>query len=234
MVAWRVTSADSHPVSGAFSFCIGEPSARRRGRRRARPSAVVEAFDAIARGIAFLGLALARRRRLRPAAAVAGGPGSRARAALPLAGVGALAGGHGRGAAAAGPVRDRRRFSLGRSRCPPLRAGAARAAAADGARSRVLVARALQRPSRGADDRAPARAWSASCATWTLTDHSRTGVQTVARRARGDGAPAGDGALVRRARAAARVRARAVDASLEPVAAAVLAARSGLLRARSA
>ena len=27
VVAWRVVSADSHPVSGAFSFCIGAPSA---------------------------------------------------------------------------------------------------------------------------------------------------------------------------------------------------------------
>src|SRR5262249_12582994 len=26
VVAWRVTSADSHPVSGAFSFSIGAPS----------------------------------------------------------------------------------------------------------------------------------------------------------------------------------------------------------------
>ena len=26
VVAWRVTSADSHPVSGAFSFSIGQPS----------------------------------------------------------------------------------------------------------------------------------------------------------------------------------------------------------------
>ena len=25
VVAWRVTSADSHPVSGAFSFSIGQP-----------------------------------------------------------------------------------------------------------------------------------------------------------------------------------------------------------------
>ncbi len=27
VVAWRVSSADSHPVSGAFSFSVGEPSA---------------------------------------------------------------------------------------------------------------------------------------------------------------------------------------------------------------
>src|ERR1044072_8192672 len=27
VVSWRITSADSHPVSGAFSFSIGQPSA---------------------------------------------------------------------------------------------------------------------------------------------------------------------------------------------------------------
>ena len=70
MVAWRVTSADSHPVSGAFSFSIGEPSAVV-AVGDGGPSTVVEAFDAIARGIAFLGLALAVGGRLCPAAAVA-------------------------------------------------------------------------------------------------------------------------------------------------------------------
>ena len=39
VVAWRVTSADSHPVSGAFSFSIGQPSRWSRRARPARPRA---------------------------------------------------------------------------------------------------------------------------------------------------------------------------------------------------
>lgn len=27
MVSWRVVSADGHPISGAFTFSIGKPSA---------------------------------------------------------------------------------------------------------------------------------------------------------------------------------------------------------------
>ena len=103
---WRVTSADSHPVSGAFSFSrrraqrvvrVGStgPSERRRGVRRDR------ARDRVPRARA------GGRRRLRAARC----SGRRARprgaggACLGWAS-GALAGGHGRGAPAPGPVRD--------------------------------------------------------------------------------------------------------------------------------
>jgi copper transport protein len=57
VVSWRVVSADSHPVSGAFSFSIGAPSAVVFSTGGAS-NAVVKAIDAVARGIAFLGLAI--------------------------------------------------------------------------------------------------------------------------------------------------------------------------------
>ncbi|MFJ2033979.1 copper resistance CopC/CopD family protein [Streptosporangium sp. NPDC087985] len=58
VLAWRVTSADSHVVSGAFSFSIGHPSAL------AAPveqdvSRAVPVVDAVGRALAFLGMALA-------------------------------------------------------------------------------------------------------------------------------------------------------------------------------
>ena len=57
VVAWRVVSADSHPVSGAFSFSVGAPS----GVVASAPgdaSVAVRALDGIARAVAFAGLAL--------------------------------------------------------------------------------------------------------------------------------------------------------------------------------
>jgi copper transport protein len=57
VVAWRVVSADSHPVSGAFSFSIGAPSAVVFSPDQS-VSATVRALDGIGRAVAFLGLAL--------------------------------------------------------------------------------------------------------------------------------------------------------------------------------
>jgi copper transport protein len=59
VVAWRVTSADSHPVSGAFSFSIGQPSPLVTAGAPGASSGVVKAVDGIARGLSFLGFALA-------------------------------------------------------------------------------------------------------------------------------------------------------------------------------
>jgi copper transport protein len=59
VVAWRVTSADSHPVSGAFSFSIGQPSALVTAGAPGASSGVVKALDGIARGLSFVGFALA-------------------------------------------------------------------------------------------------------------------------------------------------------------------------------
>src|ERR1700754_536078 len=58
VIAWRVVSSDSHPVSGAFSFSIGAPS-QVVFEQGGASSATVRTIDAFARGLAFLGLALA-------------------------------------------------------------------------------------------------------------------------------------------------------------------------------
>src|SRR5690349_12483113 len=58
VVAWRVVSSDSHPVSGAFSFSVGSPSQVIFDAGGAGSSATVRTIDAIGRGLAFAGLAL--------------------------------------------------------------------------------------------------------------------------------------------------------------------------------
>ncbi len=58
VISWRVVSSDSHPVTGAFSFSIGSPSAVLFAADGSS-SAVVRFFDAVGRGVAFLGLAVA-------------------------------------------------------------------------------------------------------------------------------------------------------------------------------
>ena len=57
VVAWRVTSADSHVVSGAFSFSIGHPSSMAVPVEQDVDPAV-PIVDAVGRGLAFLGVAL--------------------------------------------------------------------------------------------------------------------------------------------------------------------------------
>jgi copper transport protein len=59
VVAWRVTSADSHPVSGAFSFSIGSPSSFVNAGAPGSAGPVVRVADGIARGLSFVGFALA-------------------------------------------------------------------------------------------------------------------------------------------------------------------------------
>jgi len=58
VVAWRVVSTDSHPVSGAFTFSIGKAS-QVLFDAGGSSDATVRTIDAFARGVAFLGLALA-------------------------------------------------------------------------------------------------------------------------------------------------------------------------------
>ena len=58
VVAWRVVSTDSHPVSGAFTFSIGAPS-QVLFDAGGSSDATVRTIDAFARGVAFFGLALA-------------------------------------------------------------------------------------------------------------------------------------------------------------------------------
>ncbi|MFC7649119.1 copper resistance protein CopC [Streptosporangium lutulentum] len=57
VVAWRVTSADSHVVSGAFSFSVGHPSSLAVPVEQDTDPAV-PVVDAIGRALAFLGMAL--------------------------------------------------------------------------------------------------------------------------------------------------------------------------------
>lgn len=57
VIAWRVTSADSHIVSGAIQFSVGAPSAIVSDQR---PSDTAPAlFQGLGRGLAFLGMAIA-------------------------------------------------------------------------------------------------------------------------------------------------------------------------------
>ncbi|MER6014038.1 copper resistance protein CopC [Streptomyces bluensis] len=57
-IAWRVVSADSHPVSGALIFSIGEPSATRAVATTPTEDPVVASLYNIARYVAYGGLAL--------------------------------------------------------------------------------------------------------------------------------------------------------------------------------
>ncbi|MDA0162372.1 copper resistance protein CopC [Solirubrobacter ginsenosidimutans] len=59
VVAWRVTSADSHPVSGAFSFSVGAPSALVTAGESGSSGTAVKLADGIFRAVAFIGFALA-------------------------------------------------------------------------------------------------------------------------------------------------------------------------------
>ena len=58
VVAWRVTSADSHPVSGAFSFSVGQASSFVDASEPGRSGPVVRAADGIFRALAFIGFSL--------------------------------------------------------------------------------------------------------------------------------------------------------------------------------
>ncbi|MFJ8581043.1 copper resistance CopC/CopD family protein [Micromonospora sp. NPDC093277] len=58
VLAWRVTSADSHVVSGAFSFSVGHPSATAAPVEQDAHRDVL-VVDAVGRALAFLGVALA-------------------------------------------------------------------------------------------------------------------------------------------------------------------------------
>ncbi|MFD2688950.1 copper resistance CopC/CopD family protein [Streptomyces phyllanthi] len=57
-IAWRVVSADSHPVSGALLFSIGEPSATSAVATTPTEDPIVESLHNITRYIAYGGLAL--------------------------------------------------------------------------------------------------------------------------------------------------------------------------------
>ncbi|OLE27905.1 MAG: hypothetical protein AUG49_03900 [Catenulispora sp. 13_1_20CM_3_70_7] len=58
--SWRVISADSHPVAGAFTFSVGAASATsvNQGTLNGHGSAVVGAVYGVARGVAYLSFAM--------------------------------------------------------------------------------------------------------------------------------------------------------------------------------
>lgn len=58
--AWRVISADSHPVAGAFTFSVGAPSATsvNQGTLNSHGSAVVGTVYGVVRGVAYLSFAM--------------------------------------------------------------------------------------------------------------------------------------------------------------------------------
>jgi copper transport protein len=58
VVAWRVTSADSHPVSGAFSFSVGARSSLVTAGEPGSSGGAVKLADGIFRAVAFIGFAL--------------------------------------------------------------------------------------------------------------------------------------------------------------------------------
>jgi copper transport protein len=173
VIAWRVVSSDSHPVSGAFSFSVGSPS-QVVFQPGGSSSATVRTIDAFARGIAFLGLALALGGAVVVFALWPGGPANARGRQLVWGGVAALLAGSVvvllmQGPyASGGPVTDAfssLSFSLG------TRFGHA------------IVARIVLAVAFGVLLRRGLRVPAALCGvllifTWTLVDHSRTGVQT--------------------------------------------------------
>jgi copper transport protein len=186
VVAWRVTSADSHPVSGAFSFSIGQPSSLVTAGAPGSSSAIVKALDGVARGVSFVGFALA----VGGACVVLllwpeGGSSARGRRFLLLS-LGALLAGTIALLLLQGPyttgggVLDAFKPSLlsfslstrfGQALLVRIVLTLAFAA---------VVARALRRPAGAARG---GLVWAGTASvlglllTWTLTDHSRTGVQ---------------------------------------------------------
>jgi copper transport protein len=171
VVAWRVVSSDSHPVSGAFSFSIGTPS-QVVFEAGGSSSATVRTVDAIGRGLAFLGLALALGGAVVVFALWPGGEANRRARRLVWSGVGLLLAGTVvvllmQGPyASGGSVTDA--FSTLSLDTRFGRALVARIVLA--VAFVVLLRRGLRIPA--------ALCGAALLFTWTLVDHSRTGVQT--------------------------------------------------------
>jgi copper transport protein len=182
VISWRVVSSDSHPVSGAFSFSIGSPSAVLFAAEGSS-SAAVRFLDAVGRGVAFLGLAVGIGGAFLLLVLWPEGRSNARARRMVWAGIGALLGGslvvlllqgpYASGGSVAG-VFDPSLWSFTLS----TRFGHALVVRiALGVVFALLVGLALRR-------RNPlVMGGAAVCAfalllTWTLTDHSRTGVQT--------------------------------------------------------
>jgi len=181
VVAWRVVSSDSHPTSGGFSFSVGAPSQAAVVAHAPSSSETVGVLDAVARWLGFAGLAVtlggvAFLLLLRPW----GRPRPRARRLLWI-GLGALVastlallllqGPYATAGSLAHPLLD---FTLSTRFGHALAARLALAVALGLVLWTTLSGR-LRGPA--------AIAATAVCAvglvaTWTLADHSSTGIQT--------------------------------------------------------
>jgi copper transport protein len=184
VISWRVVSADSHPVSGAFSFSVGAPTAVLFSAGGSS-SAVVRAIDAVGRGVAFLGLAVTIGGAVVLFLLWPEGPANPRARRLLWTGIGALLAGSVAVLLLQGPYASGGSlsglfspslisFSLSTRFGHALMVRIALAVA-----FAMLVALALRRGTRDPAIAVPAAACVFGLiATWTLTDHSRTGVQT--------------------------------------------------------
>jgi copper transport protein len=173
VVAWRVVSSDSHPVSGAFSFSIGSPS-QVVFQPGGSSSATVRTIDWFGRGLAFLGLALALGGAVVVFALWPGGAANARGRQLVWGGVGVLLLGSVVVLLMQGPYASggsvtsafsSLSFSLGTRFGHAIVARIVLAVA-----FLVLLVRGLRVPA--------VLCGVALIFTWTLVDHSRTGVQT--------------------------------------------------------
>jgi copper transport protein len=173
VVAWRVVSTDSHPVSGAFTFSIGAPS-QVLFEADGSSNPTVRTIDAFARGLTFFGLALALGGAVVVFALWPSDAAPRPARKLVWAGVGLLLAGSVvvllmQGPyASGGSITDAfstLSFSLGTRFGHALVARIVLASV-----FLVLLIRGLRVPA--------AVCGVALVFTWTLVDHSRTGVQT--------------------------------------------------------
>ena len=174
VVAWRVVSSDSHPVSGAFSFSVGSPSQVIFDAGGAGSSATVRFIDAVGRGLAFVGLALALGGAVVVFVLWPGGASDPRGRALVWSGVGLLLvgsvivllmqGPYASGGSVTGAFSSLS-FSLGTRFGHALLARLVLAVAFF-----AFLWRGLRGPA--------ALCGIALLFTWTLVDHSRTGVQT--------------------------------------------------------
>jgi copper transport protein len=186
-VAWRVVSADSHAVSGAFRFSVGAPSASVTSVDDGAGQAT-RVVHAVGRGLAFLGLALVLGGAVFLVVLWPAGAGDRRGRLIAWVGFGALALGTVTVFLAQGPYAtgeglttafdpDVMRLTLATriGRALLARLGIALVLA-------VLLATVVRQRNRGTRTKTPVLVLGAVCclalvSTWPLTDHAHIGAQ---------------------------------------------------------